>query len=458
MKLQVVILAAGQGTRMKSQLPKVLHPLAGKPFLEYVVDNALALQAHNTHVVVGHGAEVVKEYLAHYSVDWIEQTEQLGTGHAVAQALPAIEDDSVVLVLYGDVPLTSKETLEELLAQVNDNSLALLTVNLSNPTGYGRIVRDAENRVLAIVEEKDANDEQRKISEGNTGILAVSGAKLKSWLPTLSSDNAQGEYYLTDTIAMAVADGMEVIAVSAKTEEEVQGINSRQQQASLERWYQLQKANELMIAGATLADPARIDIRGNVSTGQDVFIDVNAVFEGEVTLGSNVQIGPNVQIINSSIGDGTVINANSVIENSEILTGCLVGPYARLRPGTRLAENAKIGNFVETKQADIGPGSKVNHLSYVGDAKLGRDVNVGAGTITCNYDGANKHLTDIGDNVFVGSNSALVAPIKIEAGATVGAGSTLSSDVDAETLVVARGKTRVVRGWKRPVKKQKVDK
>jgi len=455
MKLQVVILAAGQGTRMKSQLPKVLHPLAGKTFLEYVVDNALALNAHNTHIVVGHGAEVVKERLAHYSVDWIEQTEQLGTGHAVAQALPAIDDDSVVLVLYGDVPLTSKATLEELLAQVNDNSLALLTVNLSNPTGYGRIVRDTDNRVQAIVEEKDASDKQRMITEGNTGILAVSGAKLKSWLPQLSSDNAQGEYYLTDTIAMAVADGMDVVAVSAKTEEEVQGINSRQQQAALERWYQLQQANELMVAGATLADPARVDIRGKVITGTDVFIDVNAVFEGDVTLGNDVHIGPNVQIINSSIGDGSVINANSVIENTEILENCNVGPYARLRPGTRLAENAKIGNFVETKQADIGPGSKVNHLSYVGDAKLGRDVNVGAGTITCNYDGANKHLTDIGDYVFIGSNSALVAPIKIEAGATVGAGSTLSADVDSETLVVARGKTRVLKDWKRPVKKPK---
>jgi len=455
MKLQVVILAAGQGTRMKSQLPKVLHPLAGKPFLEYVVDNALALQAHKTHVVVGHGAEVVKERLAHYSVDWVQQTEQLGTGHAVAQALPAIDDDSVVLVLYGDVPLTSKETLDELLAQVNDNSLALLTVNLSNRTGYGRIVRDAHGRVQAIVEEKDANDEQRMICEGNTGILAVSGAKLKTWLPKLSSDNAQGEYYLTDTIAMAAADGMDVVAVSAKTEEEVQGINSRQQQAQLERWYQLQQANKLMTGGATLADPARIDIRGKVSHGQDIFIDVNAVFEGDVTLGNNVQIGPNVQIINSSIGDGVTINANTVIESTEISAGCQVGPYARLRPGTRLAENAKIGNFVETKQADIGPGSKVNHLSYVGDAKLGSNVNVGAGTITCNYDGANKHLTDIGDNVFVGSNTALVAPIKIEAGATIGAGSTLSTDVDAETLVVARGKPRVVRDWKRPVKKPK---
>lgn len=455
MKLQVVILAAGQGTRMKSKLPKVLHQLAGKPFLQYVVDTALALAAHQTHVVVGHGAEVVKERLKEYSVDWIEQTEQLGTGHAVAQALPAIENDSIVLVLYGDVPLTSTETLNELLAEVNESTLGLLTVNLSNPTGYGRIVRDKEGRVQAIVEEKDATDEQRRITEGNTGILAVSGNKLKEWLPTLSSDNAQGEYYLTDIIAMAVADGMKVTAVAAKTEQEVQGINSRQQQAALERWYQLQLANQLMISGATLADPARIDIRGSVSTGQDVFIDVNAVFEGEVSLGNDVKIGPNVQIINSRIGDGTTIHANTVIENTEISSACQVGPYARLRPGTRLAENSKIGNFVETKQADIGAGSKVNHLSYVGDARLGRDVNVGAGTITCNYDGANKHLTDIGDNVFVGSNTALVAPITIETGVTIGAGSTLSADVEAESLVVARGKARVVKDWKRPVKKPK---
>ena len=455
MKLQVVILAAGQGTRMKSKLPKVLHPLAGKPFLEYVLDSALALGAQQIQVVVGHGAELVKDRLSSYSIDWVEQTEQLGTGHAVAQALPAIDDDSVVLVLYGDVPLTSTETLQELLSQVDSNTLGLLTVKLSNPKGYGRIVRDSSGNVRAIVEEKDASEEQRKIDEGNTGILAVSGRKLKDWLPRLSSDNAQGEYYLTDIIAMAVADGMQVTAVAAKTEEEVQGINSRQQQATLERWYQLQLADELMVAGATLADPARTDIRGKVSVGKDVFIDVNAVFEGCVELGDNVKIGPNVQIINANIGDDVVIHANCVIENTQIDQACQVGPYARLRPGTHLAEHAKIGNFVETKQAEIGPGSKVNHLSYVGDAKLGRDVNVGAGTITCNYDGANKHLTDIGDNVFVGSNTALVAPIKIEAGATLGAGSTLSNDVEADTLVVARGKTRVIRDWQRPVKKPK---
>jgi bifunctional UDP-N-acetylglucosamine pyrophosphorylase / glucosamine-1-phosphate N-acetyltransferase len=455
MKLQVVILAAGQGTRMKSRLPKVLHPIAGKPLLAYVVDSAEALAAQTIQVVVGHGAALVKERLANERLNWVQQTQQLGTGHAVAQALPDIDDDSVVLVLYGDVPLTSKATLAALLAQVDANSLALLTVNLSNPTGYGRIVRDTAGGVQAIVEEKDANDQQREICEGNTGILAVSGAKLKQWLPALSCDNAQGEYYLTDVIAMAVADGMAVVTVVANTEQEVQGINSRQQQAELERWYQLQQANTLMAGGVTLADPARIDIRGKVSHGEDVFIDVNAVFEGDVSLGSNVKIGPNVQIINSHIADGVSIYANTVIENTEVSTGCQVGPYARLRPGTRLAENAKIGNFVETKQADIGRGSKINHLSYVGDARLGRDVNIGAGAITCNYDGANKHHTDIGDKVFVGSNTALVAPIKIDAGATIGAGSTVSNNVAAEALVVVRGKPRVIKGWQRPAKKPK---
>lgn len=455
MKLQVVILAAGQGTRMKSRLPKVLHPLAGKPLLAHVMDSALALEAEKLNVVVGHGAETVKEYMSEYQANWVEQKEQLGTGHAVAQALPAIDDDAVVLVLYGDVPLTSVDTLQQLLVKVNEQSLALLTVNLTDPTGYGRIVRDSDGCVQSIVEQKDASAEQLSICEGNTGILAVAGAKLKEWLPRLSSDNAQGEYYLTDIVAMAVSDGMEVVSVTAKTEQEVQGINSRQQQAQLERWYQEQQAEALMAGGVTLADPGRIDIRGSINHGQDIFIDVNAVFEGDVSLGDGVKIGPNVQIINSKIGENVVINANTVIENSVICEGCNIGPYARLRPGTELAENAKIGNFVETKQAKIGPGSKVNHLSYVGDAKLGKDVNVGAGTITCNYDGANKHLTDIGDNVFVGSNTALVAPIKVEAGATVGAGSTLSADVEAESLVVARGKTRVVRDWKRPVKKPK---
>lgn len=455
MKLQVVILAAGQGTRMKSRLPKVLHPLAGKPLLAHVLDSALVLEAEKLNVVAGHGAEIVKQYMSEYPINWVEQKEQLGTGHAVAQALPAIDDDAVVLVLYGDVPLTSVDTLQQLLAKVNEQSLALLTVNLTDPSGYGRIVRDNEGRILSIVEQKDASAEQLTICEGNTGILAVFGAKLKEWLPRLSSDNAQGEYYLTDIIAMAVSDGMEVVAVTAKTEQEVQGINSRQQQAQLERWYQMQQAEALMAGGVTLADPKRIDIRGNIKHGQDIFIDVNAVFEGDVSLADGVKVGPNVQIINSKIGENVVINANTVIENSIICEGCNIGPYARLRPGTELAENAKIGNFVETKQATIGPGSKVNHLSYVGDAKLGKDVNVGAGAITCNYDGANKYLTDIGDDVFVGSNTALVAPIKVESGATVGAGSTLSADVEAESLVVARGKTRVVRDWKRPVKKPK---
>lgn len=453
MKLDVVILAAGQGTRMKSKLPKVLHTLAGKPLLAHVIDNAQQLTADQLHIVVGHGGDEVKQQLQEVRANWITQQQQLGTGHAVAQALPEISDDSVTLVLYGDVPLTSPETLGNLLQCVDDNTLALLTVNLADPSGYGRIIRDDENSVRAIVEQKDASPDQLSICEANTGILAVASHKLKQWLPNLSSDNAQGEYYLTDTIAMAAAEGMKVAAVVATTEQEVQGVNSRSQLAALERWYQEQLANELMAAGASLADPARIDIRGQLTVGQDVFIDANVLFEGDVVVGADVSIGPNVIIRNSTIADGVVIHENCVIENAVINNNCQVGPFARLRPGTQLAENAKIGNFVETKKAIIGKGSKVNHLSYVGDAELGADVNVGAGTITCNYDGANKFKTEIGDGVFIGSNTALVAPIKVGEKATIGAGSTLSKDIDSDTLVVARGKARVVEGWQRPKKK-----
>lgn len=453
MKLDVVILAAGQGTRMKSKLPKVLHPLAGKSLLAHVIDNAQQLAADQLHVVVGHGGDEVKRQLNEANANWITQQQQLGTGHAVAQALPGIADDSVTLVLYGDVPLTSPATLNNLLQRVDANTLALLTVNLEDPSGYGRIIRDSKNNVQAIVEQKDASQDQLQICEANTGILAVSSKKLKEWLPQLSSDNAQGEYYLTDTIAMAVAEGMDVAAVLATTEQEVQGVNSRAQLAALERWYQLQLANELMASGVTLADPERIDIRGELSAGQDVFIDANVLFEGKVSVGADVSIGPNVVIKNSTLADGVVIHENCVIENAVIDSNCQIGPFARLRPGTELAENAKIGNFVETKKASIGRGSKVNHLSYVGDAELGADVNVGAGTITCNYDGANKFKTEIGDGVFIGSNTALVAPIKVGEKATIGAGSTLSKDIDPDTLVVARGKARVVEGWQRPKKK-----
>ena len=455
MKLEVVILAAGQGTRMKSQLPKVLHPLAGVPLLSHVVQNARQLQAEKIHIVVGHGGEQVKNTLNDPQLNWVVQEQQLGTGHAVAQALPAVDDDSMVLVLYGDVPLTSAQTLTQLLQGLTENSLALLTVNLADPTGYGRIIRDQEGLVRAIVEEKDATPQQRAIAEGNTGILAASAAKLKQWLPRLSSDNAQGEYYLTDTIAMAVADGMEIAAVKAATEQEVQGVNSRGQLADLERWYQRREADRLMAQGVTLADPARLDVRGVLSVEQDIFIDANVLFEGKVSLGRNVSIGPNVVIRNTVIGDNVTIHANCVIEDAEIEADCQIGPFARLRPDTHMAPGAKVGNFVEIKKATIGPGSKVNHLSYIGDSELGRDVNIGAGTITCNYDGANKHKTLLDDGVFVGSNTALVAPIKVGKNATIGAGSTLSSDVEPDALVVARGKRRVIQGWQRPQKNPK---
>ncbi|MCF7981430.1 MAG: bifunctional UDP-N-acetylglucosamine diphosphorylase/glucosamine-1-phosphate N-acetyltransferase GlmU [Pseudomonadales bacterium] len=454
MNLEVVILAAGQGTRMKSKLPKVLHPLAGKPLLSHVVSNAKKLGAQAIHVVVGHGAEQVKNAVGDFTVNWVVQEQQLGTGHAVAQAMPLLSKDSIALVLYGDVPLTSVETLKGLLHKVDEQSMALLTVNLANPTGYGRIIRDTQGQVQAIIEEKDATVEQRKIREGNTGILAVPSRKLQEWLPRLSTNNAQGEYYLTDTIAIAVAEGMPINAVVAHTEEEVQGVNSRQQLALLERWYQLQKANELMAQGVSLADPARLDIRGQVSVAQDIFIDANVLLEGNVSIGEGVCIGPNVVIKNSVVGEGVTILANSVIESAEIEAGCQVGPFARLRPGTHLAQGAKIGNFVEIKKAYIGVGSKVSHLSYVGDAELGKEVNIGAGTITCNYDGANKFKTEISDGVFVGSNTALVAPIKVGENATIGAGSTLSRDVEPNTLVVARAITRVIKDWQRPTKKK----
>ncbi len=454
MKLEVVILAAGQGTRMKSAMPKVLHPLGGKPLLAHVIETARMLDPVAVHVVIGHGSEQVQEQLAHYEgVNWVLQEEQLGTGHAVAQVLPSLDPQSRALVLYGDVPLTSTATLLQLLGPDHDQTLALLTTVLADPAGYGRIERDESGQVRKIVEEKDANEAQRCIQEINTGILAAPADKLAEWLPKLSSSNAQGEYYLTDTIAMAVEDGTGVEALPAANMEEVQGINSRAQLAQLERWYQLQLAQQLMAGGATLADPARIDVRGHFKCGQDVFLDINLLVEGEVSIGDNVTIGANVVLRNSSIADGANIQANSIIDDSVVGENCEVGPFARLRPGTHLEARAKIGNFVEIKKAHIGQGSKVNHLSYVGDAELGRDVNVGAGTITCNYDGANKHLTRIGDNVFVGSNTALVAPISISEGATIGAGSTLSNDAEAKALTVERGRTRVIRDWQRPTKK-----
>ena len=453
MTTDIVILAAGQGSRMKSALPKVLHPIAGKPMVQHVLDRAKAIHAANMHLVIGHGAEQLRTALQHEPLSFSLQAEQLGTGHAVAQALPNIDTAGVTLILYGDVPLTRTETMERLITAARKGHLGLLTVHLNDPTGYGRIVRNEVNDVVAIVEQKDANAAQLAITEVNTGIMAVPSQRLAEWLPRLSSENAQGEYYLTDIIAMASEEGVQIEAQHPYCEEEVQGVNNRVQQAALERWYQSQLANELMLAGATLADPNRIDIRGSVSVSGDVFIDINAVFEGEVVLGKGVIIEPNCVIKNCAIGDHTHIKANSHLEDAEIAAQCDIGPFARIRPGTRLADGAKIGNFVETKKALIGKGSKVNHLSYIGDATIGENTNIGAGTITCNYDGVNKSLTEIGNNAFIGSNTALVAPVKVGDGATVGAGSTITKSIDDDQLAVARGKQRNLSDWQRPVKK-----
>lgn len=451
--LDILILAAGKGTRMRSDLPKVLHPVGGKALVQHVADTARKVGGEQLLIIVGHGAEKVEEKMAAPDVKFVLQAQQLGTGHAVQQALPHLRNDATVLILYGDVPLTKAETLQKLIAKVSDSQMGLLTVNMQNPTGYGRIVRDANNNVIAIVEHKDASDEQKKINEINTGIMAAKAKHLQKWLPALSNNNAQGEYYLTDIIAMAKADGISIQVEQPDAVEEVEGINNRQQQAALERFYQQQKANELMVAGVTLLDPSRIDIRGNLTAGRDVVIDVNCVFEGDVVLGDGVVIEPNCVIINSKIGNQTHIKAFSHIEDSTLANGCDIGPYARLRPGTDLADDVKIGNFVETKKAVIAKGSKVNHLSYIGDAKIGSKVNVGAGTITCNYDGVNKFKTEIGDNAFIGSNSALVAPVKIGAGSTVGAGSVITKNTDENDLAIARSQQRNIKGWERPTKK-----
>ncbi|MDZ7923318.1 MAG: bifunctional UDP-N-acetylglucosamine diphosphorylase/glucosamine-1-phosphate N-acetyltransferase GlmU [Marinagarivorans sp.] len=452
--LEVVILAAGKGSRMKSAVPKVMHRLAGKPFLQHVVEKARKLSPSAIHLVVGHGADVVNQHFTQKDIHSVVQAQQLGTGHAVAQVLEFLADDSVVLILYGDVPLIQQQTLEDLAAKVASDSMGLLTVNLPDPTGYGRIVRES-GAVTAIVEHKDATDAQRHIHEVNTGVMAVSAQHLKQWLPQLNSNNAQGELYLTDIIAMAAAQGVTIATTQPAQIWEVLGVNNRQQQAELERIYQSEIANQLMEQGATLLDPARFDCRGTLKCGNDCVIDINCVFEGDVVLGNGVEIGPNCVIYNSNIGDHTVIKANSIIEDSSLASGCDIGPFARLRPGSQLADNAKIGNFVETKNAKIGKGSKVNHLSYVGDAELGEDVNVGAGTITCNYDGANKHKTTIGNKVFIGSNSALVAPVIIEDGATVAAGSTITRKVTTNQLAIARTHQQAIDNWERPVKKPK---
>ena len=454
MSLDIVILAAGQGTRMRSALPKVLHPVAGKPMLGHVIDTARKLAPRKIHVVIGHGAELVRERLTADDINFVLQSEQLGTGHAVAQALSALQAEKV-LILYGDVPLTQVETLTRLLEQANDSQLGLLTVNLADPAGYGRIVRNAAGVVQAIVEHKDASDAQRAIREGNTGILAVPGKRLGDWLGRLSNSNAQGEYYLTDVIAMAVADGLVVATETAQDEMEVLGANDRIQLAQLERHYQQRAARQLMAQGVTLLDPARFDLRGEASVGRDVLIDVNVILEGKVVIEDDVQIGPNCVIKDSVLRRGAIVKANSHLEGAELGEGADCGPFARLRPGARLGAKAHVGNFVELKNAVLGDGAKAGHLSYLGDAEIGARTNIGAGTITCNYDGANKHRTVMGEDVFIGSNSSIVAPVTLGNGATTGAGSTVTQDVPAAALAVGRAKQRNIEGWKRPQKAPK---
>ncbi|WP_257285346.1 bifunctional UDP-N-acetylglucosamine diphosphorylase/glucosamine-1-phosphate N-acetyltransferase GlmU [Endozoicomonas sp. SESOKO1] len=457
MRADIVILAAGQGSRMKSSLPKVLHRIAGKPMLEHVILSAQHTQKKvgngKIHVVIGHGAEQVKKALGHYDLNWVIQEEQLGTGHAVQQALPGCKGADVVLVLYGDVPLIHSSSLQSLLAASNGERLGLLTINLANPSGYGRIIRDGFGNIQAIVEDKDATPEQLAINEVNTGIMAIPGNKASSWVSNLKNENVQHEFYLTDIVSMAVAEDTPVIHVQPQLPIEVEGVNSRVQLMELERARQLQLAKNLMVNGVTVIDPQRLDIRGDVKTGHDITLDINVVLEGKVELADNVYIEPGCVIRNSVIGEGAVIKAHSILEDAVVAAGCEVGPFARLRPGTELKEKARVGNFVEIKKTVIGKGSKVNHLSYVGDCEVGDDVNVGAGTITCNYDGVNKFRTVIGDGAFIGSNSSLVAPVTIGRGATTGAGSTITKDIPDEQLAVARGKQRNIEGWQRPVKK-----
>lgn len=454
MILNVVILAAGQGKRMHSNLPKVLHPVAGKALVQHVIDAAQALSPASLCVVYGHGGDVVRAALPAMNLSWALQEPQLGTGHAVQQALPHLDPAGMTLVLYGDVPLTQVDTLKRLLHAAGDG-LAVLTVTLDDPTGYGRIVRDEAGRVIRIVEQKDASEAERAIREINTGIMAIPTARLAGWLAGLSNNNAQGEYYLTDVIAAAVAEGIPVAAAQPQGEWEVLGVNSKVQLAELERIQQLRIARRLLENGVRLADPARIDVRGELTCGRDVAIDVNCVFEGAVVLADAVDIGPNCVLKNVQVAAGARIAAFSHLEDAVVGPDCIVGPYARLRPGAELGPEVHIGNFVEVKNSTIAAQSKANHLAYIGDARIGQRVNVGAGTITCNYDGANKHLTVIEDDAFIGSDTQLVAPVTVGRGATLGAGTTLTKDAPPDTLTVSRAKQMSLAAWQRPVKNPK---
>lgn len=450
--LNIVILAAGKGTRMQSVMPKVLHRLAGKSLLQHVIDAAKELKPSKVVVVYGYGGDAVPSAFAHEDIIWVEQKEQLGTGHAVLQASPHLDADGTTLILLGDVPLLNQQSCLALLDKTK--ALGLLTVSKQKPAGYGRIVRDANQQILAIVEHKDATDAQRLITEVNTGIIAAANQHLKAWLSRLSNNNAQGEYYLTDIVAMAVADGLTVVGEITHDEASVEGVNSKADLANLERIYQARYAGALMQAGATLADPLRIDVRGSLTIGKDVEIDVGCVFEGKVTLGDGVKIGPYCVIKDSAVGKGTQVAAFTHIDQASVAADCKLGPYARLRPGAEIADLAHVGNFVEIKNSQVGVGSKVNHLSYVGDATIGKNVNIGAGTITCNYDGVNKYRTVIEDDVFIGSDTQLVAPVVIGEGATIAAGSTITKNAPAGQLTFCRAKDqKSIASWKRPVKK-----
>lgn len=451
MALSVIILAAGQGTRMCSQMPKVLHSLAGKPLLQHVLDSISSLDA-TVYIVHGHAGAQVQAAISDPALHWVAQTEQLGTGHAVLQALPMIADDDQALILYGDVPLIPTNTLQTLLAQQTANTLALLSVDLGNPTGYGRIIRDKNKAIQAIIEEKEADSQTRQIQEVNTGILAAKAGDLRQYLQSLKNDNSQGEYYLTDVIAEAVTHKVPIVSLKAQQPEHVAGINDRVQLANLERYYQQNQAENLMRQGVTIIDPKRLDIRGNISIGQDCEIDINVILEGDIQIGQGVKIGANSIIRHSQIADNVVIHPNSLIEKAQISKHCEIGPFARIRPDTVLAAQVKVGNFVEIKKSTIAKGSKISHLSYIGDTTMGADVNIGAGTITCNYDGAFKHQTIIGDNVFVGSDSQLIAPVTVGNGATIGAGTTVTRDVSADKLVISRAPQRSISDWQRPSK------
>jgi bifunctional UDP-N-acetylglucosamine pyrophosphorylase/glucosamine-1-phosphate N-acetyltransferase len=452
--LNVVILAAGKGTRMHSDLPKVLHQVAGRPLLSHVISCAEKLEPRKIVVVYGFGGSKVPQTIDRADLAWAEQAEQLGTGHAVQQAMPLLEDDGVTLVLLGDVPLLCAETCRSLIDHAEQH-LALLTVEKDNPTGYGRIVRSFDGKVQAIVEEKDADESQRTIREVNSGIMAMPTRLLRQWLGRLRNENKQCEYYLTDVIAMAVDDGVGVVTERAQDEWEVIGVNSKADLAQVERIYQQNEAKRLMQAGVTLRDPHRIDIRGQLRTGRDVEVDIGCVFEGEVTLGNQVSIGPYCVVRNATIADGTALAAYTHIDGATVGRDSRIGPFTRLRPGTELVAEAHVGNFVEIKNSRVDHGSKINHLSYVGDSLVGKEVNIGAGTITCNYDGANKHRTVIGDHAFIGSDTQLIAPVTVEAGATIGAGSTITRDAPENALTLSRAKQITIPGWKRPVKTKK---